>query len=113
MGFFFIDPEIYKKYKDQVLAMSNSVQVNINEHLPAEQRHGGMSDKQIAEKLGLEERIVREIRVVGERDYYPIDEWERAIEFKNEACRGFAKSGLSFHTRKYVQKKKAAVEPRP
>ena len=50
MSFFFLDPEIYKKYKDEVLALSNSVQVNINEHLPAEKRRGGLSDKQIAEK---------------------------------------------------------------
>lgn len=106
MGFFFIDPETYHKYKDQVLALSNSIQVNINEHLPLEKRQGCLSDKQIAEKLGLEERVVREIRVVAERDYYPVDEWEEAIRFKEEACRGYAKSGVSFATKKYAEKRK-------
>lgn len=106
MGFFFIDPEVYHKYKDKVLELSNSIQVNINEHLPLEKRQGCLSDKQIAERLGLEERVVREIRVVAERDYYPIDEWEEALRFKDEACRGYAKSGVSFMTKKYAQKRK-------
>jgi len=106
MGFFSIDPETYRKYKDQVLALSNSIQVNINEHLPPEKRQGCLSDQQIAEKLGLEERVVREIRVVAERDYYPADEWESAIRFKEEACRAFAKSGVSYATKKYAQRVK-------
>lgn len=106
MGFFFIDPETYKKYKDEVLSMSNSIQININEHFPAEKRTGRMSDKQIAEKLGLEERVVREIRVVAERDYYPIDEWQKAIEFKDKACRAYAEKGLSYATKKYLKKDK-------
>ncbi|MBI4465475.1 MAG: hypothetical protein HY647_12280 [Acidobacteria bacterium] len=105
-GIFFIDPETYRKYKDQVLALSNSIQVNIHEHLPVEKRQGCLSDKEIAERLGLEERVVREIRVVAERDYYPMDEWEEAIRFKDEACRGFIQSGVSYATKKYAQKRK-------
>ncbi len=104
MGFYFVDPEIYQKHKDQVLALSNSIQVNINEHLAPEKRQGCLSDKQIAEKLGLEEHVVREIRVVAERDYYPISEWDEAVRFKDEACRGFATSGVSFKMKKYARK---------
>ena len=96
MGFFFIDPEIYQRYKDDVLQLSNSFQVNIQEHLPAGSRQRGLSDREIADQLGLEERLVREIRVVAERDYYPLDEWEKAIEFKDKACRAFAKHGNSY-----------------
>ncbi len=96
MGFFFIEPELYHRYKDDVLRLSNSFQVNIQEHLPAEQRQRGLSDKEIAEQLGLEEHVVREIRVVAERDYYPIDEWQNAITFKDKACRAFAKHGNSY-----------------
>ncbi len=96
MGFFFIDPETYERHKDEVLRLSNSFQVNIHEHLPANERTRGLSDREIAEKLGLEERVVREIRVVAERDFYPLDEWEKAIDFKDKACRAFAKHGLSY-----------------
>ena len=42
------------------------------------------------------ERTVREIRVVAERDYYDIEEWDKAVEFKDKACRAFAEEGLSY-----------------
>lgn len=96
MGFFFIDPETYNAHKEEVLRLSNAFQVNIQEHLPVGERRRGLSDQEIAAKLGLEERVVREIRVVAERDHYPIDEWEKAIEFKDKACRAFARHGNSY-----------------
>ncbi len=96
MGSFFIDPETYQRYKDEVLRLSNSFQVNVQEHLPPGERQRGLSDREIAEELGLEERVVREVRVVAERDFYDLDEWEKAIEFKDRACRAFAKHGLSY-----------------
>lgn len=74
---FRLDPEIYKRHKDAVLALSNSFQ-RIDQP--------GLSDKQIAERLGLDERTVTEIRCVAERDCYPLEEWEKAIEFKRKAC---------------------------
>ena len=54
MSFFFVEPEIYRKYKDQVLALSQSIQVNYVEHLAPEKRQPGLSDEQIGEKLGLD-----------------------------------------------------------
>ena len=104
MGFYFVDPDTYKKYKDEVIALSQSIQVNYQEFLPKEQRKPGLSDKQIAERLGLDERVVREIRVVAERDYYPIDEWEEALRFKEERCRNYARAGMSSVTKKYLKK---------
>ena len=104
MGFFFIDPETYHKYKDEVLELSHAIQINFQEHLPAEKRQPALSDRQIAEKLGLEERVVQEIRCVAERDKYPIDEWEEAIRFKDEACRNYARQGLSAVMQKYKRK---------
>jgi hypothetical protein len=95
-GFFVVDPALYRQYKDQVLALSNSVQINVQEHLPREHRRRGLSDREIAERLGLDERLVREIRVVAERDRYGIDEWQKAIEFKDRACRAYAKEGASY-----------------
>lgn len=104
MGFYFVDPETYRKYKDEVLALSHAVQINFQEHLPADKRRPGLSDEQIAEKLGLEERVVREIRCVAERDKYPLDEWEEAIRFKDETCRAYAKHGMSSVMKKYRDK---------
>ena len=96
MSFFFVDPEIYKQHKDEILRLSDSVQINFQEHLPPGERRRGLSDKEIAEKLGLDERTVREIRVVAERDTYDLSEWEKAIEFKDKACRAFARHGISY-----------------
>ena len=106
MGFYFVDPDTYKKYKDQVLELSHAVQINFQEQLPADQRRPGFSDKQIAEKLGLEERVVREIRCVAERDKYSLDEFEEAIRFKDKACRNYAKKGMSSVMEAHVRKSK-------
>ena len=47
MTVFKLDPEVYKRYKDEVLKLCNSFQ-KIDQP--------GLSDKQIAERLGLDER---------------------------------------------------------
>ncbi|MCY3929519.1 MAG: hypothetical protein OXG81_14740 [Acidobacteria bacterium] len=96
MAFFFVDPETYRRHREEILKLSNSIQVDIHEHLPGEKRRRGLSDREIADRLGLDERTVREIRVVAERDYYDIEEWEKAIEFKDKACRTFAEEGVSY-----------------
>ncbi|HEY7519667.1 MAG TPA: hypothetical protein VIE36_15380 [Methylomirabilota bacterium] len=85
MTFFRLDPELYARYKDEVLRLGNSFQT-------IERR--GLSDREIAERLGLDERTVTEIRVIAERDCYPLDEWERAIEFKRKACADWAALAL-------------------
>ena len=41
MGFYFVDPETYKKYRDEVMQYSQSVQVNYQEFLPEEKRQPG------------------------------------------------------------------------
>jgi hypothetical protein len=96
VSFFFVDPEVYKQYREAVLTLSDSVQINFQEHLPPETRKRGLSDREIGEKLSLDERTVREIRVVAERDTYDLSEWEKAIEFKDKACRAFARHGISY-----------------
>jgi len=99
MSFFYVNPDIYRLYRDEVIGMSQSIQVNYPENLPPEKRRPGLSDEQIAEKLGLDRSTVTEIRCVAEREYYGIDEWQKAIEFKERACRGYAREGLGFTTR--------------
>ena len=85
MTFFRLDPDVYARYKDDVLRLSNSFQT-------IERR--GLSDREIAEQLSLDERTVTEIRVVAERDCYPLDEWQRAIDFKLRACRDWSALAL-------------------
>jgi ribosome-binding protein aMBF1 (putative translation factor) len=106
MGFYFVDPETYNKYKDEILELSHAVQVNFQEHLPTDKRQPGLSDQQIAEKLGLELQVVREIRCVAERDKYPLDEFEEAIRFKEKACREYSVRGISAVMEKHVTKSK-------
>ena len=106
MDFYFVDPKTYKKHKDEILELSHAVQVNFQEHLPAEKRRPGFSDKQITEKLGLEVHVVREIRCVAERDKYPLDEFEEAIRFKEKACREYSVRGMSAVMEKYVKASK-------
>lgn len=107
MPFYFVDPEVYKEYRDQVVGMAQSIQINYPEHMPAEKRKPGFSDEEIAQKLGLDARTVSEIRCVAERDAYGVDEWEKAVEFKDRQCRGYADRGLAFTTKKYFDAKKA------
>ncbi len=104
MAFYFVDPKTYKQYKDEVLDLSHAVQVNFQEHLPADKRQPGLSDRQIADKLGLDENVVREIRCVAERDKYSLDEFEEAIRFKEKACRDYSVKGMSSVMQKYVKK---------
>ena len=94
MTFFYVDPKLYQQYREQVIELSNSIQVDINEHLPQGKRKRGLSDLEIAEKIGLDERTVKEIRVVAERDYYSLDEWEKALEFKRKACREYVENRI-------------------
>jgi ribosome-binding protein aMBF1 (putative translation factor) len=94
MTFQYLDPEIYRKYRDTVIELSNSIQVDINEHLPADRRRRGLSDREIAERLQLDEATVTEIRAIAERDYYDLAEWDRAIEFKRKACREYVENRI-------------------
>ena len=100
---YFVDPETYEKYREAVLEMSNSVQINLPEHIPPEERRPCRSDREIAEALDLDEATVREIRCVAEREYYGLEEWQKAIDFKDRACRGYARQGLSFVTKKHLK----------
>ena len=62
-GFHVVDPDLYDRYRAEVLALTNSYQVDINEFLPNDgTRKRGLSDAEIADRLGLDIRDVTEIR---------------------------------------------------
>lgn len=85
MGLYLTDPELYKKYKDEVLKRSPSFQ-------RSDKR--AMSDKEIAAELGLEVRDVTQIRCVAERDCYPIEMYQESMDFKRAAAKEYAEKRL-------------------
>ena len=62
-----ISPKLYQKYKDQVLDQSNARQ-----RYEASANLRGLTDKEIAEKLGLSEDEVTEIRILAELETPPL-----------------------------------------
>lgn len=93
-GFHVVDPELYRQYRGQVVRMSNSHQVNINEFLPEGVRQRAMTDAEIAAELDLDLRDVTEIRVVAEHDEYPIEEYEASARFKDAAAESYRQGGV-------------------
>lgn len=72
-----VSPPIYEKYKDRILRMSNSFQ-----RFEPGKKQRGMSDEQIAKKLGLTEEEVTEIRCIAEVETPPLENWKEAIRHK-------------------------------
>ena len=94
-GFHVVDPDLYDRYRAEVLALTNSYQVDINEFLPNDgTRKRGLSDAEIADRLGLDIRDVTEIRVVAEHDEYPIEEYEASARFKDAAAASYLEGGV-------------------
>jgi len=75
--------DLYKKYKDEILRLSLSYQkwVAPEDGSVVLKRVDQLSDKEIAEKLDLDEDIVRKIRCMAEWDL-PMEVWRNAAEFK-------------------------------
>ncbi len=94
-GFHVVDPDLYDRYRKEIVALTNSYQVDINEFLPDDgTRKRGLSDAEIAERLGLDVRDVTEIRVVAEHDEYPIEEYEASARFKDAAAASYFEGGV-------------------
>jgi len=93
-GFHVVDPELYRRFRADVVRMSNSHQVNVNEFLPDGVRGRGLSDREIADVLGLGLRDVTEIRVVAEHDEYPLEEYEASARFKDAAAASYRAGGV-------------------
>ena len=94
-GFHVVDPDLYDRYRAEVLALTNSYQVDINEFLPNDgTRKRGLSDAEIADRLGLDIRVVTEIRVGAEHDEYPIEEYEASARFKDAAAASYLEGGV-------------------
>lgn len=70
-----ISPELYRKYRDEVINLSNSIQ---------EDKKRGLSVEEIAMKLGLRTEEVREILSIAEKDV-PFEEWGKSSNFEKNS----------------------------
>ena len=86
----YVSPEMYHKYKQQVLEMSPAIQYYEGTTLIRES--STLTDQEIADRLGLDVDEVTEIRCIAEIDHLPADSWLKAAEWKREkAQKAFGK----------------------
>jgi len=78
--------KVYERYKDQILRLSLSYQrwVAAEDSGVLLKAVDQLSDKQIAERLGLDGEVVRRIRCMAEWDL-PLEVWRNAAEFKRQS----------------------------
>ena len=88
----YVSPELYEKYKHQILEMSCAIQVY--EGTVAVRDSHSLTDQEIADKLGLDVEDVTEIRCIAEIDTLPADTWMKSDNWKREKTnKFFAKRG--------------------
>ena len=81
----YVSPELYNKYKHQVLEMSPAIQYY--EGTSAIRESSSLSDREIADRLGLDMDDVTEIRCIAEVDCLPADTWLKSDNWKREIVR--------------------------
>lgn len=74
-----LSPELYERYKTQVWEWTNRLQ-----RLVPGERHRGLTDREIAQRLGLSVHEVIEIRAIAERDLIPLEAYLEAEDTKEE-----------------------------
>jgi hypothetical protein len=85
----YISPEIYNKYKQQVLDMSLAVQNYVG--IEQQRVESCLTDAEMAGKLGLTAAQVREIRTIAFNDLHPADMWLSSDEEKRQKCQRYFK----------------------
>ena len=78
----YVSPELYHKYKHQVLEMSPAIQYY--KGTTAQRESSSLSDQEIAERLGIDVEDVTEIRCIAEIDLLPADAWVKSDNWKRE-----------------------------
>ena len=81
----YISPELYNKYKHQVLEMSLAIQYYEGTTLRRES--SSLSDQEIADRLDLDVDDVTEIRCIAEVDLLSEDVWLESDNWKREMTR--------------------------
>jgi hypothetical protein len=78
----YVSPELYDKYKHQVLEMSLAIQCYEGTEMRRES--SSLSDQEIADRLGLDVEDVTEIRCVAELELLPADTWLKSANWKRD-----------------------------
>ena len=89
----YVSPELYNKYKQQVLDMSLAVQNYIG--IEQQRDSSCLTDKEIAEKLGLSVDDVREIRTIAWNDLHTADAWIESDNEKRRKCTKYFNKGAN------------------
>ena len=75
----FVNKDLYNRYKDEVWKLTNARQ----RYEPGT-AHRGLSDKEIAERLGLNIEEVTEIRCIAENEMIALEKYLDAEEIKEQ-----------------------------
>lgn len=78
----FISKELYKRYKDKVWQLTNAKQ----RYEPGK-AHRGLSDREIADRLGLSSEEVTEIRCIAENEMISLENYLDAEGIKEKRYR--------------------------
>ncbi len=81
----YVSPELYDKYKNQILEMSPAIQCY--EGTKVRRESSSLTDQEIAERLGLDVEDVTEIRCIAELEVLPADAWVQSANWKQEKTR--------------------------
>jgi len=87
----YVSPELYHKYKHQVLEMSPAIQYYEGTTLRRES--SCLTDQEIADRLGLDVDEVTEIRCIAEIDLLPADTWLKSENRQRERAQRAFGSG--------------------
>ncbi len=88
----YVSPELYHRYKSQILEMSPAIQYY--EGTVVQRESSSLSDQEIAERLGLDVADVTEIRCIAEVDLLRADTWIKSANWKRDkAQKSFGKRG--------------------
>ena len=75
----FVTPDLYNRYKDEVWKLTNAQQ----SYEPGK-AHRGLSDEEIAERLGLKAEQVTEIRCIVENEMISLEKYLDARSAKEQ-----------------------------
>ncbi len=75
----FVSMDLYERYKGEVFNLTNALQ-----RLEPGKKHRGLTDEEIASKLGLTVEEVTEIRCIAERESIDLSDYLDAEETKEK-----------------------------